>query len=210
MAAFDLQEQEQIASLKAFWSRWGTLVTTLVVGGVLAFLGNKGWQYWQVRQGQQAFDEFAAVERAFEAGDLAKTSAAAKIIANDFPGTALAARAQFLVAKAAFDAGKLDEAKAALQWVIDQSKEDALVDTARLRLSAVLLDQKQYDAALQVLAAPKVDSFKPLFADARGDAYTLKGDVKAARSAYEEARSKLDATDPARRVIDLKLSALGA
>ena len=40
--AYDLEEQEQIEQLKAFWQRWGMLMIGVVLLAILAFAGVKG------------------------------------------------------------------------------------------------------------------------------------------------------------------------
>ena len=41
--AFDLDEQEQIENLRAFWERWGKWITGALMIGVIAVLGWKGF-----------------------------------------------------------------------------------------------------------------------------------------------------------------------
>jgi predicted negative regulator of RcsB-dependent stress response len=210
MAAFDLQEQEQIDELKAWWAQWGKLVTASVIAVVVGYLGTHAWKAYQKSQGEAAADAYGAVEKAFIAKDVAKTRAAAEAMTKSQASHALSARAMLLAAKAAFDANDLDHAKTALQWVADNAKEDALVDLAHLRLAAVLMDQKQFDAALKVVDVPKSDAYSSLFADARGDALALKGDAAGAKKAYQDAINKLEKGSPARQLIETKQSALGA
>ena len=52
--AFDLQEQEQIDALKAFWQRWGTTVTAVIVAALLGVTGVQGWRWYQQRQAESA------------------------------------------------------------------------------------------------------------------------------------------------------------
>ncbi|HTP73969.1 MAG TPA: tetratricopeptide repeat protein, partial [Burkholderiaceae bacterium] len=64
----DLQEQEQVDALKAFWQQYGNLITWTLVAALLVYAGITGWQWWQREQSGQAgamFDEF---ERALNAG----------------------------------------------------------------------------------------------------------------------------------------------
>src|SRR6185369_10652712 len=66
----DLQEQEQVDALKAFWAQYGNLITWALVAALLVYAGITGWQWWQREQSQNAgamFDEF---ERAMTAGDV--------------------------------------------------------------------------------------------------------------------------------------------
>ena len=210
MAAFDLQEQEQIAEIKALWAKWGALISLTVVAMVAGYLGRQGWAAYKQHQGEAAAQAYAAVEKAFTAHDAAKTRAAAEAMVSGESGHALTARAMLLAAKSAYDAKDLEHAKSALQWVVANAKEGSIADIASLRLANVLIDQKQYDAALQAVTTPKAEDYAGLFADARGDVLAVKGDTAGARKAYQEAMTKLDKQTPAYQVVQTKLSALGA
>lgn len=210
MAAFDLQEQEQIAEFKAWWAQWGKLLIAAVVAVVVGYFGRYGWNAYQKSQADEAAAAYAKVETAFKAKDAAKTRAAADEMSKDRSGHALTARAMLLAAKLAFDGNDLAGARSALEWVIANAKEDEVADIASLRLSAVLLDQKQFDAALKAVETPRQEGFKATFADARGDVLAEKGDKAGARKAYQDAVAKLEKDAPARQMIEVKLSALGA
>lgn len=210
MAAFDLQEQEQLDELKAWWSKWGRLLSGCVIAVVVGYLGRHAWQAYQSNQGDAAAQAYGAVELAVEAKDPAKVRAAAEKMSADNAGAALTPRAMLVAAKAAFDAGDLAGARKSLEWVLANAKEDTLIDTANLRLAAVALDQKQFDVALNAVKAAKVASFAPLFSDMRGDVLAIKGDNAGARAAYQEALVKLEADAPARKLVETKLNALGA
>ena len=43
----DLQEQEQIDDLKAFWKQYGDLITWTLVIVLAAFAAWNGWNTWQ-------------------------------------------------------------------------------------------------------------------------------------------------------------------
>ena len=49
MAVYDLEEQEQISELKAWWAQNGKWITTLAVVAALASVGWQGWQWYQNR-----------------------------------------------------------------------------------------------------------------------------------------------------------------
>jgi hypothetical protein len=46
----DLQEQEQIDAVKAFWGQYGNLITWTVTLVLVAFAGWNGWNWWQREQ----------------------------------------------------------------------------------------------------------------------------------------------------------------
>ena len=131
-------------------------------------------------------------------------------IKERYPRTAYAQQAGVLSAKLQFDKGKLDDARASLNWVIEHAVEDDYRVLARLRLAALMLDAKQYDDALKQLDAVPEGPFAALAADRRGDVLLAQGKKPEARAAYERAYNLMDAKVEYRRLVDAKLTALGA
>ena len=206
----DLQEQEQVDALKAFWQQYGNLITWALVAALLVYAGITGWQWWQREQAAHAgamFDEF---DRALNAGDLDKTTRVWADLKERYPRTAYTQQAAMLTAKLQFDKGKADDARASLTWVIDHAVEDEYKSLARLRLAALLLDAKQYDDALKQLDAVPAGPFAALAADRRGDVLLAQGKKDAARAAYQQAHDAMDQKVEYRRLVDAKLTALGA
>jgi predicted negative regulator of RcsB-dependent stress response len=52
--AYDLEEQEQLATLKAWWKQYGNLVTWLVIAALAAYSSWTGWKYYQREQASKA------------------------------------------------------------------------------------------------------------------------------------------------------------
>ena len=50
----DLQEQEQLDELKAFWKQYGNLVTWVLLLALGAMAAFNGWQWWQRDQAAKA------------------------------------------------------------------------------------------------------------------------------------------------------------
>ena len=44
----DLEEQEQLDQLKAFWKRWGNLITWLLIAVLGAYAAWNGWNLWRL------------------------------------------------------------------------------------------------------------------------------------------------------------------
>ena len=91
-------------------------------------------------------------------------------------------------AKAAYKAGNPDRARSELEWVMANAPDPVLVDLARLRLAALLVDQQQYDAAKEVIAAAGT-FMKGDFEQLQGDIARAQGDKVAALAAYQAAAS---------------------
>lgn len=207
--AYDLEEQEKVEAIKAWWTEYGTSLILGVALFVAAVMGAQGWRYYQRSQAEQAATLYLEVEKAAAARDDKKVRAAAAQVMDKYGGTAYGARAALLASRSAYEAGDLAGAKMQLTWVADNAKEDELRDVARLRLAGVYLDEKNYADALKALEAPHGAAFNALFSDMKGDVLAAQGKGAEARSAYQAALEKLDKGSPYRGYIQLKLDTLG-
>jgi predicted negative regulator of RcsB-dependent stress response len=209
MAVYDLEEQDQLEDLKAWWRQWGNYVSTVVLAVCVGIVGVQGWRWWQHSQAEQASVLYGAISNAVRANDLAKAKDAMAELAAKYAGTGYAPRGGLVVAKMLFDNGDAAGAKTQLQWVIEKAGEDNLREIARYRLAEVQLDDKQYDDALRTLDAKHDDAFGGLYADLRGDVLVALGRRDDARAAYQAAIAKLDAKSPYHGFVQVKLDALG-
>jgi predicted negative regulator of RcsB-dependent stress response len=210
MAAYDLDEQEKLGDLKAWWSRWGNIISGLIAVVALGFAGTQGWKYWNQKQAAEASTLYFAISQGIEKNEAAKVKDATAELLTKFPSTGYAPRGALLAAKTAFDAGDLANARTHLEWVVANSKEDELKAVARLRLAAVQLDQKKYDEAIATLDGKHHAAFEGLFLDMRGDVFKIQGKFADAKTAYEAALVKLDAKGQQKQLTQLKLDSLPA
>ena len=206
----NLEEQEQLDSLKAFWNKQGSLITwtlVLVLGG---FAGWNGWNYWQREQAVKAGAMFEDLDRAAAAGDAEKTARVFADMQQRFPKVSITQQGGLTAAKLQVDKGQADAAKASLTWVAENGAEEEIRSIARLRLAAVLADAKQFDEALKVLEASKSPEFTALVADRRGDVLMAQGKTDEARNAWQAAYAAMDVKVDYRRLIEAKLTSIGA
>ncbi len=208
--ALDLEEQEQVAELKAWWQQHGRLIVTVIVGAALGFAAWQAWRIYQQNQAVQAAGLYDTLARAAEAGDAKTLRDAGGTLIETYPRTLYASMGALTAAKFHFDKNDLKSAKVQLQWVIDHTDSDELRDLARLRLAAVLLDEKAYDEALKLLNAPHAASFEPQYAALRGDVLVAKNQLADARSAYKFAIEKAGRQDAAfRESVRMRLDSIG-
>ena len=217
MAVYDLEEQEQIDELKTWWKQYGNLVTTVITVVAVAVVAWQGYNWWRRDQAAQAAEVYAVLERAASANDVKRAREAAGELIDKFSGTSYAGLAALLSAKLQFDSGDLKNAKLQLAWAADHGKDVELRDLARLRLAAVLLDEKAYDEALAQLAAAPVEPLTARYAEVKGDVLAAQGKSVEAKAAYAAALAKLD--EPAnktdqrhasyREVLQVKLESQG-
>jgi len=207
--AYDLEEQEQLATLKSWWSRFGNLVTWLVIAALAAYAAWSGWNYYQRNQVTQAAQLYEGLQKAVGAKDNAKVQRAAADMEERYAGTAYAQMSALTAAKSAYDANDLKAAKSQLQWVIGNGKDDEYKAIAKVRLAGILLDEKAYDEGLKVLAGDFPPQFSGVVADRKGDLLVAQNKMEEARAAYQLAMEKTDQKNPARQMIQLKLDAIG-
>lgn len=205
----DLEEQEQLEQLKAFWKQHGNLVTWLLVLVLGGFAAWNGWNLYQRDQGAKAGSLFDEVDRAAQAAD---ADLATRIFADmkaRYPRAAFTQQAGLVAARAAAEKGKFDDAQASLGWVADSAGEGEYRAIARLRLAGLLLDAKKYDEALKQLDGIDVAAFAALAADRRGDIFLSQGKTEEAKAAYQKAWSAMDAKLDYRHLVEAKLNVLG-
>ena len=209
MAHYDLEEQEQIDTLKTWWKMYGNLVTGVVVAASIGVIGWQGWNWHQRSQSAQAAAIYSVLERAVATSDAQKVKAAAGELAEKFGRTNYASLGALVAAKQSFEAGDLKTAKAQLAWAAENAK-DELKDLARLRLAAVQLDEKAYDEALKQLDAAHAPAFDVRFLELKGDVLSAQGKKPEARAAYKGALEKSEGKPgPSRELLQQKLDGLG-
>jgi len=207
--AYDLEEQEQLEAIKAWWKQYGNLIVLAVVACALTVSAFYGWRYYRHQQVLAAVTLYEQLERAERANEAKKVRDIAAQITDKYGSTPYAGMAALAAARAGFAGGDLAAAKTQLQWVIDHAKEDEMRDIARLRLAGVLLDEKNHGEALKLVETKPVSAFTGLYADMKGDILVAQGKVAEARTAYHEALDKSEAQSPYRQLVQLKLDALG-
>jgi len=200
--AFDelLDEHEQSERVQA-WLRKNALS---LVAGLTISLGLIGsWNWWQQythKQKLAAADGWQTVLTKLDSGDLDAAERAAEELRE---GTYAELIAPLYLAKAQVNKGDLDAAIAALrraksgvpglQWIITQ------------RLARLLVANGQGDEALTLID----EADDAISLEIRGDALFAQGKPEDARTVYQDALRKLDATAPRRWLLELKLVEAG-
>ena len=129
----DLEEQEQLANFKHFWSQYGNLISWVLIAALTGLAAFNGWQYWQRKSAQEAAALYDELERAVQAGEADKVQRVWADVQAKAGRAQQGQQAGLLAASSLHGAGKSEEARKALAWVIDQSSDSALIAVARLR-----------------------------------------------------------------------------
>ena len=151
MPVSDLEEQDQIDELKAWWSRYGNTITVALILGLLVVAGIQGWRWYSGKRAESASVLYGAVSEAVRTKDSAKAKDAIAELTQSYASTGYAPRAELLYAEMLSDAVDRKGATAQLQWVVDHASDEEIKAIARYRLAQVQVDENQFDQALATL-----------------------------------------------------------
>jgi predicted negative regulator of RcsB-dependent stress response len=208
--AYDLEEQEQLATLRGWWKDNGAKVIAAVAAVAIGVAGVQFWRNWQAGQAQQAATLYESLLKALQTNDAKALRDAGGTLVESFPRTLYAGMGALASARYYFDKGDLKSARAQLQWIVERSPSDELKDIARLRLAGLLLDEKSYDEALALLEAKHAPAIAAQYAALKGDVLVAKGRPTEAKAAYRAALEKAGERGGAFRAsVQLRLDALG-
>ena len=205
----DLEEQEQLDDLKAFWKQYGNLVTWVLVLALGSYAAWNGWNYYLRDQGAKAGTLYDEIDRAAERGDSERATRIFADMKERYPRAVFTQQGGLVAARVAVEKGQYDAARDNLAWVAQSGGEAEYRSIARLRLAGMLLDLKKYDEALKQLDGVEGDDFQALAADRRGDILMAQGKADEAKAAYAKAWAGMDAKVDYRRVVEAKLNVLG-
>lgn len=207
--AYDLEEQEQIDTLKAWWKQYGNLVTWLAIAALSAFAAWTAYNSYQRKQSLEASTLYDEVQRAVSLNDNSKVQAASALVVDKFGSTSYATMATLAAAKSAYDVNDLKVAKDKLNWVADKGSSAEFKAIARLRLAAIALDEKNYDEGFKLLNAEFPSEFAADVLDRKADLFVAQNKINDARSSYKAALDKMAEKHTGRQLVQIKLDAIG-
>ena len=205
----DLEEQEQLDELKHFWKQYGDLITWVLIAVLGAFAAWNGYQYWQRSHAAQSSVMYDEIDRAVKAGDTVRLDRSLADMKERFGKTTYAQQAGLLAGQAYYEKGNVDASLAALNWVAEKASDQGYQAVAKLRIAGILFDKKAYAEALEQLTGDFPKDFAGLVADRRADILIAQGKKAEAKAEYEKAWKGLDERSEYRRLVEVKLNALG-
>ena len=208
--ALDLEEQEQLEDLKAWWRQNGKWLVAGVAAFLIAVGGMRGWQDWTAKQTAEASQLFEQAMQAVAANEIKAVKDITGRIMENYPRSAYSAPAAWLAGRINYDAGDRKSAMAQFQFALDHARDSGLEQLARLRLASIMLDEKDFDGALAQLNHAHDATYAGLYALLKGDVLVAQGKPAEAKAAYQLAVEKLDEKSQLKQLAEMKLEGLGS
>ena len=202
-------EEEQIESLKKWWSENGKGLLAGLGIGLAAVVGWSSWQTWQRNQAELASVRYEQLVADAAADRHDEALAQAEALVGEFPDSAYASLASLIAARAAVQANDPGEAKRHLEWAVEHAPFPELVPVAKLRLARLKLDARDYDGAMVELDGIESAPFRGGVKELQGDVHRARGDHAAARDAYEQVLADAQLPPSTRIRVRMKLDDLG-
>lgn len=209
--AYDLEEQESLAEIKAWWEKWGTLILSVMTVLCLAAAAFQGWRWYQMKEAADAGTLYGQLIQAENARESSRVQAISQRLRSDYGSTVYAGLSALVAAASAQQANNLSDATKNLQWILDGDKAPELKGVAAVRLAGIYLDEGKYDSGLALLEKYKNNpEVAVLVYDRLGDLYYASGNKENARSSWESALKNAADTNSLVPVIQTKLTSLPA
>lgn len=207
--AYDLEEQESLDQLKAWWEKWGTPITVVITLGCLAFAGYNGYRYYKKNEGAKATAAYVQLQNAVVTDDKKNVKSLSEGLMKEYPDHVFASLAAFALASNAATENDYEAARKALTWVINTGKRPEYATLARVRLAAVELDAGNAKEALAVLEkeGPSAGS-EVIFYDRLGDVELALGNVEKAREAWQKSLDYDKKVNTLAPLVTLKIESL--
>lgn len=183
---FNSTEEQQIETLKRWWSEYGK---SIILGAVVGLAGIFGWRYYQEHQvttrasGAESFANISTQLATQESESFDEVSA----FVEENKGNSYGELTALLLAAQAASADQLPLAQQQLELALASNKDAALNDIIRLRLARVLLAQDKVDEAQAQLNEVKAQAFIAQRSEIQGDLYVMQGNTSEAYKAYQAA-----------------------
>ena len=202
-------EEEQIESIRKWWSENALSVIGGLVIGFVAIFGWRGWQGYQLAQAEAASNLYANLIVDVRRQKYDHARGVADQILSQYKETGYATYASMLLAKFDVSDGKPDSAIKHLQWVIDNSDQNELKHLARLRMARLLLSENKVEQALQMIDSVEQGKFTASYEELKGDILLQQGNTEAARTAYQLALSETKGAANNNTFLQMKIDNLG-
>lgn len=198
-------EEQQVESIKKFWSDNGNAI---IAGLAIGFAGFIGLNYYNDHKLQQELNTSEAYQTMIEEGAENGTEfeAAGNAFIAEYSASSYAMLTAIGLAKEAAEKQDWVKAETYLNTAIEKSVDDGIKAIVTERLARVQLQLEKYEQALMTLTPKLPASFDASVEEIKGDIYFKQGKKSLARNAYQ---ASIDfATEGTNPALQMKLDDL--
>ncbi|MDE0310517.1 MAG: tetratricopeptide repeat protein [Acidiferrobacterales bacterium] len=199
-------EEERLDQIKEWWKeyRWTIVAGTVLGIGVIG--GWTGWNEYTRVQQESASVLYQDVSVAVVQNDYEAALTAAEQLLDEHGSSGYAGKAMLLMARASYENGDAAQARRYLRQALDEATEEATVHVARIRLAKLMIADREYQDALDLLDVERQQGFDSYYLELRGDAYHALGMDEQAHQAYLQSMDELSPGSSYEQVLALKLN----
>jgi len=207
-------EEQQVAALKSWWKSNGTSIIVGLFVGVASIFGYREYVDQNNEHLVQASDLYMQAAQSVALQTIDKEMIDDKAVdinntlINEYGDTPYAALSSLALAKLEYEKNNIDAAVAQLELAVKHASDDLIKQIANLRLARVYIEQEKYTEASTILEMAHDAAYDAQFEELKGDIHRAKGEIEAARSAYDKAISLQGVS--ASKWLRLKRQSLGA
>ena len=180
-------EEETVEHLKQWFRENGLALVLGIVIGLSGIAGVRYWFSYQRTQAEEASLIYDKVSSALAAQQYQDVILTGKQLQDDYSGTSYAVLATMAMAKASHATGDVAAARTHLNWVMEKADDKGLQHIARIRLARLMIDAKDYTAAMKLITDQDHGAFGSLYEELRGDILVAQDNSSLAREAYRSA-----------------------
>ena len=174
-------EEELLDKLKRFVKE---NLFSIIAGVVIAVAGVGGWRFYQDYQHNYQLEARQLFLKITDQPQNAQS--AFERLVTDYNNSSYVAFGRLMMAKTLYNNQQYQQSIEQLTELLDH-EDNAIIHTARLRIAAIYIEQKQYQKALQTLNVVDQSSFIGQYETLKGDIYFFENNKALARQHYQNA-----------------------
>lgn len=205
-----MTEEEQLESIKKWWSRYKNIINTILSLLLLGFVIYQYWNWHHEKINGQASGVYEQMMLALSNQDNTATTSYANALVEEYPNTIYADVARMSLAKLLINKDELAQAKGYLQKVANESSLPAFKQIARIRIARLMVTEKAYDKALQEVSTVADPAYMPAINELKGDIFAAMGRYQEAILSYKEAITAVRTHGMGNLFLEMKTNALAA
>ena len=169
----DLEQQEQLAALKAFWATNRKWITSILIILVIVSVTTTGWKFYTENRQLQASKLLSSVQEAVEEQKIDDAILITNELAKKYSSYPQRGLAGLVLSKALVFDDRQEEAEKQLRSLLNIDSDVSWV--ARVRLAGLLLDMNKPVEALNILPEKIPPIWVAIVSDRRGDVLMALG-----------------------------------